>query len=87
MSVRSNGGDECTANRDQHFAGHIVGLCLALKNLLAVSDEGVSALQQAAQRLGAGDDDGGMFLKEGKESGLPGHKRLKPAKHHCLSLA
>jgi len=75
------------ANRDQYLAGHVIGLGFALKDLLAIGCDGIAALEQTAQRLGACDYDAGVLLKEGEEPRLFGHKRLKPAKHYCISIS
>ena len=77
--------DEGAAHRDQDLAGDFVGFGLALENLLAVALDAVAALQQSAQCLGAGDDDGGVPREELEEPLFPGHQRLKPAEHRGLA--
>ena len=76
--------DEGAAHRGQHLAGDFVGFGFALEDLLAIMLDVVAALQQAAQRLGAGDDNRGVPLEEIEETLFLGHQRLKPAEHRNL---
>src|SRR4029077_9876075 len=76
--------DEGAPHRGQNLAGDLGGFGFALENLLAVALDAVAALQQAAQRLGAGDNDGGVPGEELEEPLFPGHQRLKPAEHRRL---
>src|SRR5262245_29831744 len=74
-------GDEAAADRDQHFAGDIVGVVLAIYHHLVLARNGVAALQHVAQRLGAGGDGIGMAGEQIEEALVPRQQGMKPAHH------
>src|SRR5712691_5638515 len=73
--------DEGAAYRDEHFAGDVVRVMLAIHHGLVVAGNGIAPVEQLAQRLGAGGDHVGMAGKEIEEALLPRQQGLKPAQH------
>src|SRR6266567_3525943 len=75
--------DEGAAYRDQHFAGDLVGLPLALHHDSAMRLDGFAAVEHGAQRLGAGTDEMRVPLEHVEEALFPRQQRVKPAQHAC----
>ena len=85
MSVRSNG--VMKVRRTAVSTSRVISSAsaLALENDLAIMLDAVAALEQALQRLGAGDDNRGMPHEEVEEALLLRHQRLEPAEHRILA--
>ena len=79
--------DEGAPDRDQHLAGDVVGVLLAIHDGLVVDRDGVAAFEHGAQRLGAGYDRIRMPGKEIEEALLPRQQRVKPSQHGGSRLA
>src|ERR1700674_4711450 len=77
--------DEGPAYRDQHFAGGLVGVPLALHHDPAMLLDGLASLQHGAQRLGAGADGVRVPLEQIEEALFPRQQRVKPAQHSLPS--
>ena len=76
--------DERAAYGGQHCTGHLIGFRLPFENLLAIVRDLVASPQQVLERLGTGDNDGGMPHEEIEETLFLWHEHLKPAKHRCF---
>ena len=85
MSLRSNGVMKVrrTAVSTWRVTSSAAASCIA--DLLAVAGDAVAAREQPAQRLGAGEHDGGVLGEQVEEAVLPRHQRLEPAQHFGLS--
>src|SRR6185437_9029774 len=73
--------DEGAAHRDQHVAGDVVGVLLAVHDGLIVALHRLAALQHGAQRLGAGQHGPRMACEHVEEALLLRHQGVKPAHH------
>ena len=75
------GRDQDLANVLQHGARDVVRFVLAIMDRADMLGDVRPALEQPRQRIGARDEQGGMFLEQLEEAPLLGHQRLKPAQH------
>ena len=70
MSVRSNGVIKVRRTATSTSRGDFVGLRLALEYLLATGLDRFAAMQQTAQRFGAGDNDFCVLFEERGKTAL-----------------
>jgi len=81
MFPRVEGRDKSPPNRDEHVAGDVIGITLAIHDELAGSHHGLPAFEHVAQRLGPRRDDIGMPRQKFEEAAFLRHQSMEPTKH------